>query len=236
MNFRYKIFWLTQAILLGILPLGAFGFGALKIQFGLPAAPPAGPTYLISEDFEGVGTASGWTNAGTVNWNYVTSPAPLFGAESWFGGAAAGSTSPAFAPQSNVWAFFTFVRTADPSTGTRYICAFQDGAGAPLLSLRIGSSTMQHGSVSGAGGFTFTLNTQYFIWLHYIQGTGTNGIAEVYISTTTTRPGSPTGTFSTGTATAPAEKFQIGSTTSGSGSKIIDTVRVSTSEIFSNPP
>jgi hypothetical protein len=76
-------------------------------------------------------------------------------------------------------------------------------ATTPIIGVRVVSDstfTLFNGTTSTSCGAMST-GTTYYIWLDGAKGTGSNGTANAYISTTATKPGSPTCSVTTGTAT-----------------------------------
>lgn len=49
-------------------------------------------------------------------------------------------------------------------------------------------------------GGTFAVGTEYYVWCDWTAGTGTNGTMYLYVATSTTKPGSPTASITTGDA------------------------------------
>lgn len=68
--------------------------GTINLRVAQTSSAPVveAVNYLISEDMEEVGTPTDWLDAGSPDWDYATSPAPLFGAQSLY---LAGGGSPA---------------------------------------------------------------------------------------------------------------------------------------------
>lgn len=175
------------------------------------AAPPAGYTYLVEEDAEGTGTPSGWTDSVAPDWDHAVTV--LEGSES-LETYSNELTYKTFTAQSEVWAAF-MVRFSDLSTSP-YTPALRDSGDADCVRLRFmsagdvriymngGNSTISGGGIGGVAA-----NTTYYAWVHYIKGTGANAEAHMYLSTTTTMPGSPSGSKTDGTNTNDADRITI---------------------------
>jgi hypothetical protein len=88
------------------------------------------------------------------------------------------------------------------------------------------------GNVSSANGVIVT-GTTYYVWLHRITGTGANGFLEVFVSTTTTKPGAATLTITNGSTVNNAQNIQIYNNTAFV--MIADYLRVSATVIGSAP-
>lgn len=200
-----------------------------------------GGTYLVSEDAEGTGTPSGWTQSGNVDWDYTTTV--LAGTQSLqliTNGGSAGNMvqTPSFAAQSALYVYFVMrvTENAWKTDGNARICSLRSGsseeAAVPLSNARVPS--VLHGSASAAASSALTLNTTYHIWVEYVAGTGANGQMLLYISSNGTKPGSPTVTLTTGTSTASIDSVQFGRAIAGNASLIFDTMRVASTVIGDN--
>jgi hypothetical protein len=198
----------------------------------------AGPSYLLSEDWEGTGTPSGWTHStGDILPDYTTTI--LDGAQSLYVPTPRAADSPSFAAQSELWLYCMFRFVNAPTSSNRYLLGLYNSGGSAVGLVAVASSSLtpavRHGTLTGSSGSDLALNTTYHLWFHWKKGTGSNGEAEAYISTTATRPGSPQVTINNGDAITDAVSVRLGMLTAGSGNKIFDKLRVSASEIGSNP-
>ncbi len=197
-----------------------------------------GGNYLAEADFED-GQPDGWTNYngnnGSSDWAYASSPAPLRGSFSYK--LAAGNvalSSPAFAPQDEVWVFAT-VYGPD---GTQVICLASGGGDnfmffAPWYGTDLLYFSAEHGYI-GDTGVPLAGNTLTYLWIHYVKGTGANAILEIYSSPTPTRPASPQYTKTNGAWTQQVDRVRFGNSGSGD-TRIFDYIRISAEEIGSNP-
>ncbi len=200
----------------------------------------AGGSYLLSEDFEGSGTPSGWTTSGTVSFDYTTSPAPFVGAESLAVSSVGGyARSDSFsADQNEVWVFVRVKPGAGVNGGVVSLLNSSNAAQC-TLDFRSDRVRVEHGvgSLTSLGASTTSETT---FWLRYVAeapaGSGANGIVQLYInknSNSETRP-ALTASISNGTGDA-VRKVQLGMPAAGSGVYIFDKVRVSAAEIGSSP-
>lgn len=213
---------------------------SFPFSFWKPAAGGGGVSYLLSEDFEGTGIPAGWTTiAGSPNYDYATSPAPLAGSQS-LGIPSGASTEAAFTASGDLWVYCKF--SVDVISGSPDLFVIKDASDANVCRVRIISTgvirvyngaAVQSDSSAGA----YTAGDVRHVWVHYVKGTGaTDGAATLYLSTGTaaTRPDSPTAPpITTGTATTNADTWAVGGI--ASTVKVYDTLRISTSEIGSNP-
>lgn len=196
----------------------------------------AGITYLLSEDFEGTGTPSGWSSSGSVDFDYATSPAPLVGAQSLSVGNSTGTaTTSNFPAQTHPYGFYRYYHTA--ASSANFYC--RTGAGGTTLRWSTtsgGGTTLYCGTVSSYLGLVITPGALNFIWWEYQAGTGSDGIGRIWISSTTTKPGSPTGSITNGDATATVVSLRwLNLDVDAADIMIIDSVRVADVEIGSNP-
>jgi hypothetical protein len=93
--------------------------------------------------------------------------------------------------------------------------------------------TLECGTANTATGTNAVTNaTVYYIWVHYKKGTGTDGLADLWISTTTTR-GSPLLSITTGSSNEDAATIMP--MQGVAGLSIFNKMRVSASAIGDNP-
>lgn len=197
---------------------------------------PSGSSYLVEEDCESGSTPSGWTDSGAVEWNYATAPAPLAGSYSFRANGSTESTVKSFTAQSEVWAYLVVNITGLVSSP--YAITLRDSSDANLIRVRFMSDGAVRaynstGSASTAAGVVAS-GTTYSVWIRYVKGTGSNSISQVWISSTTTKPGSVTVEKTDGSSTTDASKFFINPGVT-SADLICDTMRAASFEIGSNP-
>lgn len=190
--------------------------------------------YLLSESFEGTGYENSWTEAGTPNEDYTT--VVLDGSQS-LGLVSSGDSSYAsFAAQSSVWFYCMFRFPSATNNNTSHLIQLRDSGGAEVCGMRFASGgvyTISHGTANASSAASaYASATTYHIWLHYTKGTGANGTLDLYFSSTSTQPGSPSLSITTGTATADAAQIFL---QRGTTIMVIDKVRVSASAIGSAP-
>lgn len=171
-------------------------------------------TYLINQDFEGVGTPSGWFSggAGSVNFNSIISP--LAGLQSLRIDATAGTGAAGVnVAGSELFGKFLFRPATITASFTRmYDIADVSNLVATLYILSNGTIEIHDPSgladVTTAG--SLTAGTTYRIYWHYKKGTGANGIVEVGFATTDVRPSSGPNfaAYTTGTATTDVSEMQ----------------------------
>jgi lysophospholipase L1-like esterase len=166
-----------------------FGFAV----HGQPT-PPA--QYLVEEGFEGTGIPINWVKGGSETVDYEATPALLETESVEF--ADGGTTylrSPDFGYQDEVWVSFTFTISAlTGESALMYLRNSTDTGNAGWFAVKVSDSKFRfyHGTISTIfSTVTIVLGTQYYVWIHFTEGSGADGEAQVYISTTGTRPGTP---------------------------------------------
>ncbi len=179
------------------------------------ASEPAG--LLIQQNFEGTGydNSETWTESagvGTIDPDEATTV--LRGLQSLEVAAGAGEssvTSPAFAAQSDMWTFFRWrVVDSTPSSVTGFFRIYDTTQGDTLVGLALRSDgTIVDSWASSHPGPALADNTTYYIWVHYVKGTGANAVMTVYVGTDTTRPVTPMFNITNGAETADAVYVQL---------------------------
>lgn len=190
----------------------------------------SGVVYTINENFEGTGTAAGWTDTNTPDWDYTTSPAPLAGAQSWFSTAGT-AQSIITIPDSNSYTAVIMYRAADtfPSAECT-IFGFRTSALSAICLARIATGSGNLGiyaNGSTAAALTadaMSPDTTYYIQLKWVD----SGTCSVEFSTTNSFVGSGSKyTSKTGGTTTDCTRFIIqASTNGGLDDVIIDNVQV----------
>jgi len=220
---------LILALLLSLVLLT--GSSRRSIMMAKVAVPSV--SYLVSEDAEGTGTPSGWTDGSGPDWDYTTTV--LEGAQSFKTASAGMSSLISFTAGSERW-FYCLFRTAN--LNDQYAVRLRDGSNFQLAAVR----TLADGTVrvySGTTDFSATAagfvsaNTTYSVWLQYVKGTGANSVARCYVSTTTTLP-SVSAEFTTGSETTDCAQLYL--QPNQADICIWDHIRVSATSIGSTPP
>lgn len=150
---------------------------------------PTAPTYLIDEGFEGTGAPSGWTSAGTPDWDY--SAAALVGSQSLRLAVASSSAYKTFSAGATRYAYFQFRLTT--LTGSAIMLGLADtGVTDFTAALKITSAGVATlvtfgtggGGESSASATTIVTGTTYHVWLKALD----SGTCELAVSTTGTKP------------------------------------------------
>ena len=189
-------------------------------------------SYLVSEDFEGTGTPSGWTASGMTMDDATT---PLVGSKS----ARINNTNAYayvdFTAQDEVWSFAVYQNNTNVPWVEQLIIAASDDTVLLSYGTLFDSQywCLAPGKLNNSAS-TNPLGSKVYIWMHYKKGSGSNAEGHIYISSTTTKPGSPSVSWTDSTATQQASRFRI---KGGGGSEAhqFDYVRVSITAIGDAP-
>jgi hypothetical protein len=194
------------------------------------------PAYnRFEERCEGTGTPSGWTDGGSPDWDNTTA---LVGSQSLLLASASDNTyTPTFTSSSELWVHFVYRFSAIPASSTTVFAMRESGTHRPYMSQRTTTGVWRiynGGGTYDSPSFTPTAGTTYYVWWRYKAGTGAgDGISQVYISTSSTRPGSPDIDNQTTNATASINSCWFGGAT---GIDIrFDNMIGSSGEIPTNP-
>lgn len=201
-------------------------------SFFYSAATPAGPAYLVNQNFENTGSSGydhseTWTEAGTgtINSKYTTTV--LVGSQSLYINKSAQTASVLidFAASSEVWVFVKFRPVTLPPANFN-ILAIQN-TNTSLLNLIITSAGLLrvHGSNTVSA---MSAATTYDVFCHYKAGSGANGITSGSFTTDGTRltSGNAYKETTTGTQTLSANRLRISLNVSETGEMIVDHVLV----------
>lgn len=186
-----------------------------------------GVTYdLVDESAEGTGTPSGWTDAGSPNWDYTTTI--LQGTHSLLCGGGSSSYK-TFASQSTAYGYCLLrIPTSLPGSVTTY-CGFRASDASTRAVVRVNASgqvtIFADGSDSPACVATMSANTTYHVWWQFTA----SGTCSVAFSTDGTRPTSGDNyTYKTGGA-GTCERYVVNPVA------IYDRMLASTSQIGNSP-
>lgn len=227
------------------------GGSALMVTGGsVPAAPSCADSsctgFLICQNFEGTGydNSESWSegpgSGGAVNEDYTTTA--LRGSQSLNITAGTGESYDAFnfTDQTDFW-YHVRVRVADSTPGTYYsfIELWTDAYAAigGVFLKADGVIQASHGGQYTNSSTTFSDNTSYNIWGHYVTGGGSNGVHALYICASAscctggvcTRPESPTVNITNGLATGTSGLFVLYA--KQSGNIIFDQILLDNAEI-----
>lgn len=185
--------------------------------------------WLVYENFEGVGTPSGWTTSGSPNFDYTTNA--IAGSESVYLATTADYTYKTYTVAGSVW---YRIRWRPMSLAANYdLLTIRDNAGATIvakINLRTtGGFRVYQGTVfSASSSGMIASNQNCYLWLQYHPVTNaTDGRAALYFSTNSTKPASPTIVVTNGDATLDAARVRL-----LGGPGVFDEVRASATEIF----
>lgn len=198
---------------------------------------PSGPSYLLSEGFEGTGYESGgWSENNNPNEDSTSTTCGSFVGSQWFetsGVAASVNATNTYTGQSEAWAYVQFCAV---TTVANNVVLELKNSTTVVLEVQVRSTNVMrlaHGATATLGTFSLSDATKYHLWVRYQAGTGSNGQADLWIATTDTKPGTPDISITTGTATANADTVTIGQTTANA--IIMDKLRIDDVDIGSGP-
>jgi len=208
--------------------------------------PPASP--LLNQKFEGTGydNSETWTESlggGIVDEDYTATV--LDGSQSLRIQNAAGGgvsyTAETFTAGGERWAFCKIRLTSLEAVAVTRSIAFWNNVGATLAAVEINTSGTLHlvcGATTADTVDAMSTGTTYYMWFHYLKGTGANAVADVGFSTTSTRPtsGNKFVQITTGSPTTDAVEFAIHVWNNNNPSDFIyDRVYVDDEQIGDNP-
>lgn len=202
-------------------------------------AAPAGPSFILEEDFEipTTGYENTWVEAGGGTIAPANTTTVIVGGQSLqiLLAGQMGSTYHEFASHSSIFCKFRF-RVASTNSGNQVFATIRDGATALATFTMAGASRVLRATAAGGSNGTSSdavpLNTDIYVWIEYVAGTGSNAIARIGWATTDSKPslastGAKTGVSSNGTATASANRLYLGNTGMGTMECFFDAVQVS---------
>lgn len=182
----------TAMLLLLFLYVTCMGQGlTLRSPLRDITAVAASVPLLINEDFEGVGTPSGWGVVGTPSFDNVASP--LSGVQDLIQNATANSDANyVFTDAAEIWIAFELSYNTLPTASSLIIALYDSPgftkAGAIIFDVN-GKLSASDGTATSTTTDIMATGTKYYIWLHVLKGTGANAVIEVEFSTTNTRTG-----------------------------------------------
>ena len=150
-----------------------------------------GPTFIIDEDFEGTGTPSSWYVSG-ADFDYAA--AALIGSQSARLSANAqyiGISDGGVLNHVELYGKFRFKPETLPTGSFCKIMELQNSSFVAVMTIVIQpSGALECGGTPTSD--TMTAGTSYWIYWHYLKGTGSNAVTECGFSSTETRPTSGT--------------------------------------------
>lgn len=214
----------------------------IYIGGGVSAAPNDPSGLLVCQNFEGAGydNSESWTEivgtGGVVNEDYTATV--LRGSQSLLISESDYHTSNAtvsFTASGTIYTHFMFRIDAFPYDLTDIVTILDASNNilCRILMSDAGALTLYHGTDS-AGTTATSINTTYHIWLDYAKGTGSNGVATMYVGTTVTKPAASQ-EVTAGSATADAVKLRLQILQGSPTATIWDQVYVKTTDIGNVP-
>ncbi len=195
------------------------------------------PNFILFEGFEGTGYEGAWSPSGSAG-----GPEPDFtgvvlsGNQSFHlnpTNATMSALSATFSARDVLYGYFQFQHNG-LVTSSRIVESFGGSvirtASGQQLEFRAGSSG--NGPSSGV----LASNTLYHVWWEWHKGAGADAVLKGWISTTGSKPASPTLEHTNGTSTTQAAVLRLGdSSNNGTQDIVLDNVILSDTPIGSNP-
>jgi hypothetical protein len=203
-----------------------------------------GPSYLISQNFEGAGydNSETWTESGAANEDYTGTV--LAGSQSLRINTSASiiTTRSTFSANSPVELYFLFrPASAIPGATTRIVRIEGDGAVPECADISINSTGtlwVRHGNAGSASSVSaMSADTTYHVWIRFTKHNGATGTVTGAFSTDGIRPlsGNQFVTHSGSALTGNATLVRLGVAVAGTADFIYDKVRVDDDTIGDNP-
>ena len=167
----------------------------------------------ICQNFEGTGydNSETWTvdtkTGGTVDPDDTTATI-LRGSQQLkilMGTSGAPFARHSFTSASEKWLHFMFKFSGTVGNGTVLARLSNTAGGILQADVELDATKhpkVYHGSASATSSSTITAGTLYHFWLHYLAGSGSNGVADMYWGTDPVRANNEHLTITTGTSTA----------------------------------
>jgi hypothetical protein len=179
--------------------------------------PTAGSTELLRQDCEGAGTPAGWADAGTgtVDWDEASVVGEASQSLRLVTTSNQARSFASITAKSTVYLHFMWRWNALGGTLDFFRLRSSGGNRLQVRADSNGTLSVVHGtSVSTPITDDVPQNTWVHVWARYVQGTGTNGYADLEWSTSSTRTGSGTKftSLSNGTSTSTVNEVGPGVT------------------------
>lgn len=244
-----KLFISLLLILLLVLPAHSATTVSGRPAPGGAAAGDECTGYSTCEDAEGSGTPADWTNTGSPDWDYTTSPAPLRGTQS-VALDAGDKIEKDSLTGGDVWAFVRWQAADGNPESTSYVLLAYDSTPTLLGKVQINTNgAIRHyngtANATSAGTLADGATGEYCFWWHLKRGSSENtGESHVWYDlcsnvcsgSTCTRPETETITaITTGTwdgTTISTDALTIQGRCAGTSNvTILDEIRTKTTEI-----
>lgn len=216
-----------------------------------------GNAILLCEDFDGAtecaatytsNCRSAWSTnlTGTIDFDHNTAPSPLEGTYSLYldSSSSSGHVYHGFSADGDMW-FYAIVNIgtiAVPNWNDYHLIMLRDSGGTPVASVGVETYSgvyywmaYSQGGTAVRGANNPVAGTTYHLWGHYVKGSGANATITLYVSSNATR-GDVQATCADGTSTADAANVYLQAYSGELDLVNYDHVRVSGTEIGSDPP
>lgn len=209
-----------------------------RSKISVQNSPSLGFTYILLNNGE---DSTGWTDAGTVTWNYTTDKFQGTGSIKVGNNDGVATTSIGVTTSGESWFYCTFKFIAIPLTDRPFLYILASGGYA--IGGRVysnGQLSIRHGSFESSRTVdSVSINVWYSLWGYYKPSTGgSNGAGSLEFSTSETKLGSGNKfvSFATGgTNTANLNSVGLQCANVDENYLLFDKIRLAATEIPSNP-
>lgn len=165
------------------------GFHAIVIKKN---AGGGGGGFLYQEKFEGTGTPASWTNSGSPDYDYATTPAPLEGTKSLRVVTSSSSVYAYYSITSTDTVYLYYIVDCPDFDSFENIVGLRSGTTQILQHRWGGNNAVSQIYISGLTTLTtvspFNEGTTYHCWLEYTASSGaSDGVVRFYYGTTATK-------------------------------------------------
>jgi len=182
---------MKRILILAILLMSSLawaGSTTVVVGQGGGGEPPPSCDVLLCGDFEGTGAEAGWSGSGNgYDFDYSTTGLSMEGDECLRLDSSSDTATGSFTSKSEVWGKFMWRTSAD----TAEIDIFKLRSSTTVVATLYAGTTYlegENGSDWGATSLDKAANTTYYVWFYYVA----SSTWDVYVSTNTTQPDSPT--------------------------------------------
>ena len=236
---RTRVIALTLALIAAIaVPLCASagwarGLGVLGLVGGAGAVDPCAGT-LVCELWNTSGVPSGWTLSSTADPDYPTTGLDMEGEQCLYLPQSGGpqSATTAFTTTGRVYGHVAIRTNSVSSAYYSFLRLYNGGNQVGSVSINNQNVRMYVGATATAAAYSFAADTTYHL---FFDLDAPHDVGRVYVSTTTTRPGTPTLTASGDAVYSSVDSLKIeGNSYTGAGTyTITDQIIISTTDFSS---
>lgn len=183
---------------------------------------------LITQRFTDNETPAGWVLDDTQGSITFTGGVMTLNSDS--SSLAVSAITPAFAATPTLDMYFKFTVPTYPASSNMALATLLDAGDSTICQITVSNSVprlrLVHGGITISGASDLVNGATYHCYLTYTKGTGSDGVAQLYYSTSEERGETPNLTTTIGTATADAVKVGFYHQNRVGGALVIDSVVV----------